>query len=677
MADHGNQANFKRQSYFRLLKYAAPYKFRLILGILAGFLVAGSLFSGLMLVPKILKGVIPEARDKDGIHASASRIVDALEKGDEKSRNEKVSLVASELKPESQQDVAALVEKWKRQAARWGVPLPVDYYSNAIHVSKPIKFSIQVEDANGRTHWQFFSIFVFGFVFMWLIKNLATYANRYFTRWVGTRVVADLRNEVFESLLGQSLKFYGDIDVGHLISRCTNDTSAIESAVANTIADATRCPLEILACASVIVYFSAESGDYSLPIILFVGLPAAILPLIILGRRIRRVYRRAFARIAEVVSRMHEVFTCVLVVKAYNMEKEEVKRFKSVNRKYFRTVVSALKTELLMTPAMETVAVAATLVFLVYSYANGVSVVELGQLLLPAVLAYQPIKKVAKIRTYAERSMAAADRYFALLDTDTGIKEAENPIEIHGFEKDIRFENVSFSYGDKKILDGFNLTIEKGTVVAVVGETGSGKTTIAHLIARFYDVDSGRILVDGVDIREIKISSLRKLIGIVTQDPLLFNDTIANNIAYGRSDVSMDDIIQAAKAANAHEFIVSGRHPDGYDAVVGEKGATLSGGEKQRVAIARAMLKNSPIMILDEATSALDTVTERLVQDALDHLMRNRTVFAIAHRLSTVQHSDKIIVLQDGKIIESGKHDELMKVGGKYKVLRDMQFGAS
>jgi len=665
---------FKRQSYFRLLKYAAPYKGRLAIGILAGFVVAGSLFSGLMLVPQILKGVVPGAKEKSEIQGTALDVVAALDKRPDASRPEKVEIVVEKIEPKHAEDVAGMVEKWKSSASGWGVDLPVSYADGGLKVSWPFEFAIQVEDENGRTHWQFFSLFVVGFILMWILKNLATYINRYFTRWVGTRVVADLRNEVFGNLLGQSLKFYGGMDIGRLISRCTNDTAAIESAVANTIADATRCPLEILACGAAIVYFSAQSGNYSLPIILFLGLPVAILPLIILGRRIRKVYRRAFSRIADVVSRMHEVFTCVLIVKAYNTEEEELKRFKSVNRKYFRTVVSALKTELLMAPAMEVVAVAATLVFLIYSYANGVTVVELGQLLIPAFLAYQPIKKVAKIRTYAERSMAAADRYFALIDTDTGIKETENPVELEDFKHEIRFENVTFSYGNKKILDEFNLTIKKGEVVAVVGETGSGKTTIAHLIARFYDVDSGRVTIDGVDVRDIKISSLRHLIGIVTQDPLLFNDTIANNIAYGQPNVSREKIIEAAKAANAHDFIVSGRHPDGYDAVVGEKGSTLSGGEKQRVAIARAMLKNSPIMILDEATSALDTVTERLVQDALNHLMEHRTVFAIAHRLSTVRHADKIIVLENGKIIEQGKHETLMRKKGKYRKLRDMQF---
>jgi subfamily B ATP-binding cassette protein MsbA len=274
--------------------------------------------------------------------------------------------------------------------------------------------------------------------------------------------------------------------------------------------------------------------------------------------------------------------------------------------------------------------------------------------------------------------MAAADRYFALIDTDTGIKENPDAIEIKDFKEEISFNDVCFSYDtEHKILNNINLKIKKGSVVAVVGETGSGKTTIANLIARFYDVDSGSITIDGKDVRDLKIKSLREHIGIVSQEAILFNDTIANNIAYGCPDASREQIIEAAMQANAHLFIVDGRHPEGYETEVGEKGFKLSGGEKQRVAIARAILKNPPILILDEATSALDTVTERLVQEALNRVMSNRTVFAIAHRLSTIQHANLIIVLKHGKIVESGTHSELLAHGGVYKKLHDTQFGKS
>ena len=285
---------------------------------------------------------------------------------------------------------------------------------------------------------------------------------------------------------------------------------------------------------------------------------------------------------------------------------------------------------------------------------------------------------LAKISSYLQRSMAAADRYFALIDTDTGIKEKEGAAEIKGFKDEISFNNVSFSYDtEHKILDDISFKIKKGSVVAVVGETGSGKTTIANLIARFYDVDSGCITIDGQDVRTLQTKSLREHIGIVSQEAILFNDTIANNIAYGCPDASREQIIEAAMQANAHQFIIDGRHPDGYETEVGEKGFKLSGGEKQRVAIARAILKNPPILILDEATSALDTVTERLVQEALNRVMSNRTVFAIAHRLSTIQHANLIIVLKHGRIIESGTHGELLVHGGIYKKLHDTQFGKS
>ncbi|MBN1865218.1 MAG: ABC transporter ATP-binding protein, partial [Victivallales bacterium] len=531
MARKKEHYEFKAQSYLRLLKYAAPYKLRLTIGIIAGFTVAGSLFGSFMLIPSIIKGVVPEGNDTKMRDEKAEAVLQAVENPSLATRQQKLEAASEALQSKKSPDIRQKVEDFKNKAKSYGITLPIVYHNNTLVLDGPVRLSVKIEDEQGKMHWQFFSIFVVGFIMLWFMKNLATYINRYCTRWVGTKVVADLRNEIFSKLLNQSLRFYGKIDVGQLISRCTNDTAAIESAVANTIADATRCPLEIIACGTAIIYFSAKNNTIALPVILFIGLPVAILPLIILGRKIRRIYRKSFANIAMVVSRMHEIFTGILIVKAYNAEEKENQIFRSVNRKYFRNVIRAIRAELLMAPSMEVVAVTATLVFLVYSYAQGVTINTLAQLMIPAFMAYQPIKQLAKIRTYAERSMAAADRYFDLIDTDTSIKEAQNPVPLDSFNSEIKFNDVVFSYGDTLILDKLNLTIKKGEVVAVVGETGSGKTTMANLIARFYDTNSGSITIDGTDVRDIEITSLRNLIGIVTQDAILFNDTIANNIA--------------------------------------------------------------------------------------------------------------------------------------------------
>ena len=627
---------FKRQSFFRLLAYTKPYKLRLAIGLIAGFVGAGSLFGSFFWLKNFVKPF--ETRGAVVQKESAATPIVQGESPDTK--------VAKEVKQ---------ITQLKKFAERYNIP---------------------VEEKDGTMTWQFFLLSVSGFIFFWFFKNLAEYINKLNTRWVGTKVIADLRDEIFKKLTGQSLKFYGNIDIGQLISRCTNDTAAIESAIANTIADATSCPIQILACAGFIVYTSVVTGDYVLPAILFVGFPIAVLPIIILGRRIRKIYQSAYAKIADVVSRMHEVFTGIIIVKAYHMEKVEAQRFNDTNRKYVRMVISALKAELMMQPLMEFVAVTCSIAFLIYCFASGKMLSDIVVLIVPAFLAYPSIKNLAKINTYIQRSMAAADRYFDLIDQHTEVTEKENPIEIREFRKEIEFKDVVFSYGERVILEKINLKIPKGSVVAVVGETGSGKTTMANLIARFYDVDSGQVLIDGTDVRDVKVSSLRDIIGIVSQNTILFNDTIANNISYGFQAASKEQIIAAAKQANAHEFIVDGRHPEGYDTVVGDKGFKLSGGEKQRVSIARAILKNPPILILDEATSALDTVTERLVQEAINNLMENRTVFAIAHRLSTIKHADKIVVIDKGRIVEEGTHDELLsKDGGRYRNLHNMQFG--
>lgn len=672
-----NERDFKAQSYFRLLKYTRPYWLRLSVGIIFGFIVGFSLLGSLLVVPELMT-----AMDSSGM-GGGKKLTDTAEKITKVCRSgklsdaEKTKAVEEILHPA---DIDPKLTKSLDKAEKFvkKLSLPIAITRQKIELTWPCTISMPVADDSGRMSWQFFAIYVIAFIIAWAAKNIADYVNHYYMRWVGAKVVNDLRAKVFESLLGQSLKFYGKMDVGHLISRCTNDTAAIESSVANTIADATRCPVEILACAAAIIIASIEYKNYGLLIILFVGMPLCVLPLIILGRMIRKTYKASFAKIAEVTSRMHEVFTGILVVKAYNTEEKESLVFRAVNRKYFRIIVRALKMQLLMAPLMEVVAVASTLVFLVYSYSRHVTLTELTAMLLPAFMAYKPIKELAKISSYLQRSMAAADRYFALIDTDTGIKENPDAIEINDFKDEISFNKVNFCYDtEHKILNDISFKIKKGSVVAVVGETGSGKTTIANLIARFYDVDSGSITIDGKDVRDLKIKSLREHIGIVSQEAILFNDTIANNIAYGCPDASREQIIEAAMQANAHLFIVDGRHPEGYETEVGEKGFKLSGGEKQRVAIARAILKNPPILILDEATSALDTVTERLVQEALNRVMSNRTVFAIAHRLSTIQHANLIIVLKHGKIVESGTHAELLVHGGIYKKLHDTQFGKS
>lgn len=677
-----NTQEAKRQTYWRLLRYVKPYWGRMTVGIIAGFIVGGSLFGSLMLIPSLMSGVDFTSRaTRTEEKLTAERIVASVQTaGSEEQKLEAVRKLIDKPRQEETSKIKKEIGKANKTLRAVGLSsLQLRYDKGDVQLMKTASdtalLTFPAETETGKITWQFFSMFCLGFILLWALKNLATYINHYCTRWVGTRVVADLRSEIFAKLINQSIRFYGKTDVGQLISRATNDTSAIESSVANVIADATRCPIEILACAAAIVYASVQSGRWSLVLILFIGMPLCILPVAILGRKIRKVYQKSFKQIADVVTRMHEVFSGIMVVKAYHAEKREVERFETANRHYFKTVVRAIRAQLLMSPLMEVVAVASTLAFLVYSYSQEISLAELAQLLAPCVIAYRPIKDLAKIVTYIQRSMAAADRYFQMIDTHTELPEPANPLPFKEFNDKIAFRDVVFGYDSRKILDGVTFDIPKGHIVAVVGETGSGKTTIANLIARFYDCDSGSISIDGKEVRDISVADLRSMIGIVTQDAVLFNDTIADNIAYGMPGATREQVIEAAKQANAHGFIVDGRHPEGYDTIAGEKGFRLSGGEKQRISIARAILKNPPILILDEATSALDTVTEKLVQDALNNVMTNRTVFAIAHRLSTIQNADMIIVLDKGHIVEAGSHEELLALGGRYKKLHDTQFG--
>jgi len=617
--------------YRRLIAYIRPYRGYVIIGVIAGIFCGGANFGLLTAIPQIVKPL----EGKSAIVSTESSSTSAVEK--------------PEKKPGKMQ--------------QWAVGLAV-------------KWNLITKEKDRVTRQGLIVILLIAPPLI-LLRSLAMYFNKYCIRWVGARVVRDLRDELFNRLQGQSLRFFGKSDVGQLISKCTNDATSVEQVLSMTVADLTRAPFEIGGALAFVILFAVREQMLDMLGICLVVFPLCIVPIALLGRRLKRYSHTALGRISELVSRMHENFTGIRVVKAFHMEEKEYERFQLMNAGYFRSVIKALRAELLMSPAMEAVAGLLALAFVVLCYVKEITIDQIIAVGLAAIMAYRPVKGLVQINANLQRGAAALDRIFVVIDTDTAIREAENPVRPNTFKDRIAFDNVDFSYSGAgpSIVSGISFDIARGNVVALVGETGSGKTTLANLLARFYDPLSGRITMDGVDLKEIEIASLRKLIGVVTQETIIFNDTIANNIAYGTDNVTREQIIEAAKKANAHEFIVG--NSQGYERIAGEKGFVLSGGERQRIAIARAILRNPPILILDEATSALDTVTERLVQEAISRVMKDRTVFAIAHRLSTVKNANLILVIDGGKIIERGTHDQLMAAGGIYRKLCDMQFGVT
>ena len=662
------------QTYGRLISYAKPYWKMLTVGILCGILVGGSIFVALLMVPRLVNVAETNIAGPGGARedGTAKKIVEALQ-DETLTRDEKTRAVHEILHPvDDDPQLTKLLEQARKTVRTFNLPCKIEGHS--VEFFWPKHFSFALLEPDGRVAWQLFALYGFIFLSAWIVKCVAKYLNGYCTRRVGAQVIADLREKLFGRLINQSLAFYGDSDIGQLISRCTNDTGAMEESISHSIEDLTGAPIQIVACVVAILVACVENDTFSLAIILFIGLPLLFVPFRLIGIKIRKIYHNCFGRIAEVFSRMHETFSCIKIVKAYDTEKREEEIFRTANRRYLRQVFRGIKYQQLLSPMMELVSVLAVVVFILYSYGDGINVTKLTALLAPAFMASRPIKDLSKVIVLIQRSMAAADRFFELLDDDRTLPEKPGAAEMTSFQKEIRLDRVVFHYDSAVIVDDVSFSIKKGEVVAVVGETGSGKTTVANLIARFYDVSEGSITIDGVDVRDFSISSLRKQIGVVTQEALLFNDTIAHNIAYGKPEATQEEIEAAAKLANAHDFIVNGHHADGYDTVVGEKGFKLSGGEKQRVSIARAILRNPPILILDEATSALDTITEHLVQEALNRVMNNRTVFVIAHRLSTIQNADKILVLDKGKIIECGTHEKLLALDGFYRKLYDTQF---
>ncbi|MGD0335522.1 MAG: ABC transporter ATP-binding protein [Candidatus Omnitrophota bacterium] len=503
-----------------------------------------------------------------------------------------------------------------------------------------------------------------------IIRAVFEYMQSYIMSDVGQKVIRDVRDKVYAKMQSLSLEYFTQKRSGELISRITNDVKLIENAVSYGLTDLIYQSFEVVAYSFLIFLI-----NWHLALIAIVVLPIVAVPMVIVGKVLRKLSKRAQEKMADINSLLVETFTGVRIVRAFSAEEREKARFARENHEYYRIAMKSVKRMLILGSATELTGVAMALFIVYYS---GRQVIG-GQLSFGAFTLFmatllsliKPFKKLSQVNSIMQQASAASERIYEVLDTVTTVAEKSDARELPPFRESIVFEDIWFSHGDNQVLKGIDLEVKKGTISAVVGPSGVGKSTLLDLIPRFYDPKKGRVLIDGTDIKEVTFDSLRSQIGIVTQETILFNDTIRGNIAYGRPDASQEDIEAAAVNAHAHEFV---RHlPLGYDTVIGDRGMKLSGGERQRIAIARALLKNPPILILDEATSQLDTESERIVQEALETLMQGRTVLVIAHRLSTVRNAHRIIVLEKGRIAEEGTHSDLVVNGGLYKKLYELQ----
>ena len=515
-----------------------------------------------------------------------------------------------------------------------------------------------------------------GLAFFSLLRNLFAYLSQYFQSFMRAGILRDIRNSLYDKILKLPLSYFSNERKGDLMSRMTSDVGEIEGSIISSLEMVFRDPIRIILYLSYLLFMSMH-----LTVFVLIMLPISGLLIGRIGRSLRKQSFKSQSKLGSMIALIEETLSGLRIIKAFNAEKSTMERFKEINGKFTSMSVRINRRRSLASPISEFLGTTVILIIMVYGstliLTNRIDMKasDLITFIATFYLILEPAKSLSTSYYNILKGLASAERVDFILKAENKIVEKKDAIVKTKFDSVIEYCNVSFKYDQVDVLKNIDLRIEKGKTVALVGQSGSGKSTLVDLLPRFYDIEHGEILIDGINIKDYKIKDLRSLIGIVNQEPILFNDTFYNNITFGRENIQPDDVLSAATVAHAHEFIATTKHQ--YEHNIGDRGGKLSGGQRQRVSIARAVLCNPPILILDEATSALDTESERLVQDALTNLMKNRTTIVIAHRLSTVIHADEICVLHEGQIVERGKHEYLIGLNGYYKKLHDLQMFAS